>query len=227
MRKKLTLIVIAIVLSNISYAGLKPPRGGGFDAERLGVGAGFAFNRYFGGLGANAYAATLRISYDVSEENSVFGGFSYGFPLTQTFTSSATALSSTTSPYSVDVPVNFSVNFYELFLMYSRYFVGENEDDFSIYGSFGASLAIAATGTTYGAYDATKYSMRTSESADETYFGFTLNGALGAQFKVGPGFVYGDARIAFPANTVNGAAIENPIPASVGTNVGYKFMFGN
>jgi hypothetical protein len=225
MKIKITLVVALSMLSITSFAKIKAPSRGssGFDFGKVGIAPALVLNRYFGELGANTYGLNLRFTYDESDENTFAFGYVYNLPNSLTTSVTGNALSSQTSPSYIVVPFTFSYTFHELYLQYFRYFVGDNEDDFSVYGFLGVSAVVAATTSTFGPHDGYQVGA-SSVDGTEYYTGYTVNAGIGTQFKVGPGYIFGEGRLAYPAG--NSRDNLNPIPASVGLTAGYKFRFG-
>ena len=56
--------------------------------------------------------------------------------------------------------------------------------------------------------------------------GFTINLGLGGQYSFGRPKIFAEAQLALPANQVNGAYVENVIPAHIIFNVGVRFSLG-
>ena len=194
--------------------------------SKVAVGGGLNFTNYMGNLSQGNLGLNIRVSYDIFEKGTASAGFIYGFPLKSSYTAEANSLSSQNSSSYIDVPAEMAINFKTFYVNFNYFFVKDNESPFGVYALLGAGLTVASFKTTYGPYDHSKYSIPGSSDDEPAEMGFIINGGAGLQAKVGPAVIFGEGLFGLPATSVNGDAVENNIPFSVGANLGVKFHLG-
>lgn len=169
----------------------------------------------------------LKGFYAVDDKYGFKGGFDFFLPSKNEYETSASALSSTMTPSSIDFTYSEAVSFVNLSVGGYYYLKGEDGDDFSVFAFAEAGLVLAPITYSYdyGSNEGIKNAYNINEFENETLGNFTIGGGIGAEYKVGPGFVFGQAYLTMPANTVNGVEVGFSIPPAVGVSFGYRFPF--
>lgn len=202
-----------------------------FDSRSLSFGANLGYISYGSAIGSNL-GITFKGNYNLDEKSSINLGYTFMLPAKTSIAATANASSSTTNPRSVQVNVDQSVGFHNLYIDLHRYFVGENEDDFGIYGLAGVGLTIANVSYVVGSYDKSLYSFGFSDSyTDKSYNGLILNFGLGANYNISDQLALtAEFKLGLPVTETNSGAgttstteIENPIPFNYQMGVGIRF----
>lgn len=190
-----------------------------FEAGNLhGIAAG-NYTSYRGAFKQSAMGIKFGLGYDFKEKASTNLTYLMGFGIKVPTTFIAT----NSFGDQINVKGNYTVKISAITLMGNYFFAGSTAQSFGFYGTVGASYVSA---TTTGAPSEDYDKNYTLEDISDKAHGFTINGGLGIQKFVGPVIVYLDGGISFPANTVNGQAVSNPIPTSFNGNLGVKIPFG-
>lgn len=189
-------------------------------SAQFSVGINGNYTKYGGDLSKSTPGFGVRAAYQADRTAAVLS-FTNGFAITEKGTVSVMHNSNGTSK---QVAAEGRVNFKTITLMGNRTLIGNEESAGKFYFGFGASYVIA------------KYSEKITESYDNSYTapdmyndsetGFTINGLLGGEYKVGTPSVFAEAGFAFPANQVNNTYVTNVVPAHLIINVGVKFALG-
>lgn len=154
------------------------------------------------------------------EKTVITGEFNYFFGSSDKFEATANALSSSTSPSSITVSQENKISFMHFCVGGKRYFAGDYEDDFGIYGILQVGLMFVPVSTTVADYDRNSYAG--PESQSETLTNFTIGGGVGAEKKLSFGYIFADFKLNVPANNVNGQQVSISIPLSYTLNAGVR-----
>ncbi|HEX8545420.1 MAG TPA: outer membrane beta-barrel protein, partial [Cytophagaceae bacterium] len=194
---------------------------------QFGIGLGYNYTKYLGDFGEGNSGLNIRASYNLSEKGTINGGFVYGLPLKYNTTMTAYSSSSMTSPSYVEVEGEQQLSFKTFYLNYSRFFVKDNEEPFSVYGLVGAAVIVANfESKVKGSYDKTLYNL-SGQGESESFTGFMIHAGIGAQFNFGPMSVFTEGILGIPANKVGNADVEITVPFNAGINLGTKYTFGS
>lgn len=178
-------------------------------SAQIGLGGNLNYHRYsdFGpalGLG-------LQGSYVVRETVPVRVSALYSFPQTEDSWTSATALSSTTSPESRLVSVKTSSSKFTLAVDGQRFF-GNGDISGGFYGYLGVGLMICPEKETFGSvpegYDV-------GQPENGTIVGLVMRGGLGYERGFGFANLYLEVGLNLPPNNVNGQTVDQIAPAAL------------
>jgi opacity protein-like surface antigen len=176
--------------------------------ENLSVGINGNYTTYKGDVQKSTPGAQFRIGYNFTEKYSASLGFTYGFPIKESFDEE-------------DVAGKAETKFSTISLMGAYHLIGTTEDPFSLYFPVGASYVMVSGEATMEGV-----------SAKVKDNGLTLNGGIGAQFQVGLPVIFAEAAIALPAGSSSTNSREgvsenpNPIPFHTILNLGVKIPLG-
>lgn len=201
-----------------------------FDKENLGIAAGLGYTGHAAGLGGSI-SYSLRVHYIQSEENTFYVSYNSQLPISLESDISAQALSSATIPSSVNAKLKQEVSFHNLALDFNRYFVGDVEESFGMYGILGAGLTLGTLTTSTSGYDKSQYTTGIQEES-ESVSGFMMNLGLGGNFSLSDKVaLFTEARIGIPLgnsyNSRGNSTITNPVPFnySVGAGIRYNLFY--
>jgi hypothetical protein len=193
---------------------------------RLGTHA--SFMTLFGGTGVKTFGLNANGEYAKSEKLAFTGTLGYYFPGKIESTTYGNAMSSTTSPNQIEVPVTYSISFIYGALGAKYYFINEFEDDFAVYGLADIGIMLAPTKVTVGEYDRSLYYTTEQDGETETLGNYTLGLGAGAEYNVGVGYLFGDLKLVIPAGSYNSrtGAEGVEVPGCFLINAGIKFPIG-
>lgn len=175
------------------------------------------YTMYKGDFQQNTPGAKLRIAVPASEKITLGLGFTYGFPIKYA--------SSVSLDPSGEAASELVFKFKTISFDASYFFGGEKENGFNVYGQVGAGLILVNYEEQLkGSVPPGSSPIDQVEKTNEN--GFTINLGLGGQYSFGRPKIFGEAQLALPANQVNGAYVENVIPAHIIFNVGVRFSLG-
>lgn len=190
-------------------------------SAQLSFGLNGNYSKYGGDLSKSTSGFGVRASYE-QEKYAVVLGFTNGFPITEDGT---TTVSHNTNGTTQTVAIQGKLNFKTITLMGNRTLIGDAESTGKFYLGLGASYVMAKYKEQItGNYDKNAYTA--SEMYNDTESGFTINGLLGGEYKLGKPAIFAEAGVALPANQVNNGYVENAIPAHLTINLGVKIRLG-
>jgi len=190
-------------------------------SAQISVGANANYTMYKGDFQQSTPGIGVRGYYEDSYKLSFSLGFTYGMPIK---TASSIMVSNGTTAKNVATEMNY--NFKAINVMCNYTFVGSEESAGKFYGSFGSWLVLVGMKEkAKESYDATY--TPTTPLYKENVNGFTVNLGLGGEYKIGTPSIFLETGIMLPANKVNDAYVENPIPAHFVINAGVKFPLGS
>lgn len=199
-------------------------------SAQLSVSGGLGYLKFVSGQGST-FGVNLAGSYAASEKIVGYGSLGYYFPKkteTSAYATSNNYSFSSSSASSIEVPLTQSSSFIGINAGVNYYLFTEVNDDFGFYAIGEIGLLLAPTSNEYGTYDTANYTLQEAES--ETATGFMMGIGLGTEFKVGPGFVFANAKVKIPANNVavNGqtTAVAVEIPGHFALEAGYRIPLG-
>ena len=191
-------------------------------SAQFSVGVNANYSKYGGNLSRGATGVGIRASYQ-QERTGGFLSFTNGFPITQVGTISIT---DNTNGTSKEVAAEAKLSFKTISLIGTRTLIGDAETAGKFYLGFGASFVIAkSTETIKESYDQAVYTAPEMYNDSET--GFTINGLLGGEYKIGRPIIFAEAGFALAANQVNNTYVENVIPTHMVFNLGLKLPLTN
>lgn len=161
------------------------------------------------------------------------GGVEFYLPATEEYTTSANALSNQTSPSTASVNVSDKLTLIQLSIGYKRYFVGEFDDDFNVYGTIKAGMALAPYTFTVDetSYDKTAYGLNVTNydasipGSKETLGNFTIGGGFGAEKELSRDLYFtAEVGVVIPATSANSrtGAGAYDLPAAARIALGIK-----
>lgn len=173
------------------------------------VGGGGNYTNYGGDVNKATPGAQLRVGYMLSEKKGVSLGFNYGLPMKENYSEAG-------------VDVKTQASFMTLSLAGIYHLIGAADDNFSLYIPVGGSYVLGKSKATSG-----------EVNMEEKFNGLTLNGGVGAQFKIGVPLIFLEAGFALPTGSSSTNSREgttenpNPISSHSIVNIGLKFPFGS
>lgn len=222
---KLTLRTCAFALSTVFLSHNASAQ---FEIDQLSFGAGIGYTGYTQDVGGSL-SFNLRGNYELDEVNSVVLSYNIQLPTSREYEVIANALSSSTNPRSVEGLLSQKINFMNFALDYHRYFVGDIEEDFGIYGLAGIGLTFAKRELEYSGFDQSLYaSLPLVNDGKESFSGFMINLGAGCNFNLNDQIaLFGEIKGAIPAgneyNSQGNSTITNPLPFSFISAVGVRF----
>ncbi len=191
---------------------------------QLSLGGQVSYLRWLGGTEIQNIGFGVNGEYATSYKTAIRGGINYYLPDKTEFNTSAQAIDFGTVPASISVPFEERISVIQLYVGGKRYFVGDYEESFNMYFIAEAGLFLVPVKEVLGDFDRSLYASSFEEDS-ETVTGFTLNFGIGAETELDFGYIFGDLRLNWPANTANGVAIAIEIPVSVSASVGVRVPF--
>lgn len=197
-----------------------------FDIEELSLGAGLGYTGYADQIGGSL-SVNIRGNYEFSERSSLVIGFNTQLPVKKTYESRGLALSNMTTPYSVPVNVEQSIQFYNIGVAYNFYFVRDIEESFGMYAIVGGSISIANRELSTSAYNKGMYDAGVTEGS-ESFSGIMLDLGVGTNIiATDLVHIFGEAKIGYPSgneyNSRGNSVIVNPLPLNYSLSVGARF----
>ena len=187
-----------------------------------------SYLKLFGGSDVSNFGFGLKAEYSVNNKTFAGLGFNYYLPYKEDGTTQAYALSNQMIPSSINVDMEYSVSFMMITLSAKRYFFSDGSSTVGFYGMAEMGLILAPVkSTVVEEYPESLYEVSAYEEGSETLQNFLINAGLGLEGYIGFGNVFIESKLCLPANEVNGKQVEITIPASLCTNVGIRFSFGN
>jgi len=189
-------------------------------SAQLTVGLNGNFTKYAGELDRSTPGVGVKVGYQ--KERFAFElGFTNGFAITEEGTTMA--YNSTTGAQK-PVPAEARLSFKTISLMSNRTLIGDEESTGSFYLGFGASFVIANYKEKVKGSLESGYTV--SDMSSDSENGFTLNGLLGGEYRLGKPAIFGEVGFSYPANTVGNTFVANAIPAHLGFNLGVRLKLG-
>lgn len=111
------------------------------------AGGQVSYLNLFGGTGIKSLGFGLKGEYGYSDNTVITGGVNYFLGSKFSETTYGNAASNQTSPSQIEVDLEYKITFIHLYVGAKRYFVGEYEDDFGLYGIGEAGYMVAPIGT--------------------------------------------------------------------------------
>jgi len=171
------------------------------------------------------FGVGIRGDYAVGERTVYSAGFNYFLTDSYTQDAYAQAYSSTTEPNTISVPVEYKASLMSFYIDGKRYFVGDYEDTFNVYALGEVGYFLLPVTVEAGDYDSDKYGL-TVDTESQSYGNLNFGFGIGAEKDFNFGYLYTEAKLIFPANTVNGNEVSYDIPTSFAFNVGIRIPFG-
>ncbi|MGB0524687.1 MAG: outer membrane beta-barrel protein [Flammeovirgaceae bacterium] len=158
----------------------------------------------------------IRGEYGITEKAAFTASINYYFGTEENL--SFTARSSTDQ---IEVPVTHNLSFLHASIGAKYYIAGNYESNVGFYGLFGLGLMLAPSKLSYGDFDRSTYTLD-EELGNETLQNFTINLGIGLEKNFESFAVFGEGRVALPANEQNGQAIAFEIPTSTTLQLGVR-----
>ena len=153
--------------------------------------------KLFGPSGVKNIGLSPKGEYSIDDKTSFYGGLSYYFPYTDSYTDYAYSSDYNGSlPSSVSVTVEQKVSPIHIFAGGKRYFVGDYEASFGVYGIVEAGFLGIPVKTEVGDYDAENYNY--SDTDNEFYSNFTLDFGIGSEVDLSFGYLFLDFKLNIP-----------------------------
>ncbi len=190
---------------------------------QLSVGASFSYLNFLGDYSElSTPGLSLRGDYAQDDRLVFTGGFGYYFGNTDETEYTLSPLSSTNNPITVEGENSYS--FINVYVGAKRYFVGDYEGDFNIYGELDLGLLLSPYKSEITeSYNESNY--QTPELTDETFSNFIIGAGVGMEANLGFGYGFAEAKLNIPANQENGETVEVEIPGQIALNLGVRIPF--
>ena len=165
----------------------------------------------------------IRVDYFNNGKTHFNGNFNYYFPSDYPNSTGADALDMGTIPSSISLSTTEKVTLYQGALGVRRYFIGNHDNPFGLYGLLEGGLLVATFKVdSVEPYDESLYDLRTTIGQIGTLKNFTLNGGLGLETKLPFGSFFGEAKLVFPSNEFNDNPISIELPPALIFNIGLR-----
>lgn len=207
--KQIITIVFLSLLSSQAYS-------------QISVGGQASYLNLFGDIGLKNFGFGIKGEYAIKDKIVISGGVNYYLASKYSEITFANAIDGQTSPSQIEVDVEQKVSFIQLYFGGKRYFVGDYEADFGLYGLAEAGYLVVPITTSLGNFDNTLYSTFEEDGAKQTLTNFTLNFGFGLEKNLEFGYLFADLKLNLPANQVNGQTVAIEIPTSASINVGVR-----
>lgn len=188
--------------------------------SQISIGGKVNFMKFFGGLGGSS-GVGFRGEYGLDEQKVIVVGFDYYFG---SVFDNAIIGEPFTGNNTIEIPVEERLKFIHIQTGSKYYLLGDYEDDMNVYATVLAGLMLAPYSTTIGDYDKTKY-YTFYEEEKETFVNFTIGAGIGAEKKMGLGYVFADLNLILPANQAGRVSVSITIPASITFDAGARIPF--
>ncbi|WP_207496831.1 outer membrane beta-barrel protein [Aridibaculum aurantiacum] len=214
MKKHLALACAGIIMSAASFAQIS--------LSDFSAGISGDYTMYKGDLQRSAPGVKVEVNYGLYERLGFTVGFTKGFAITEPSTISVR--NNAGERRSIDSELRLKFSTVSIATHYRL--VGNSESNFQGYIPVGASLVFAKV-EEKAKQDVPSGYTAEDQMETEKINGFTLNLGVGAQYTIGTPVIFAEAGIRLPANQVQNAYVQNPIPAHFNFNVGVRFPFGS
>lgn len=185
-----------------------------------------SFQNMFGGSGLKNFGLGIKAEYALGDKTVITGGFKYYLPSNFEDYTYGYAYSSQTNPSQIEIETKTGVSFLHLTFGGKRYFVGDYEDNFGLYGIGEAGMLFAPVKTTItGNFDPELYYTTFEDGEKETLSNFTIGFGLGFDIDLDFGYLFTDLKLNLPANQVNGQTVSISIPPAVAIDAGIRIPF--
>jgi hypothetical protein len=216
---------ITLLMSLLLTVGIFKTQAQEFDKENLSIGVGIG--AYYYSAYSKPININLRANYVLDEKSAIVVGFNYHLPFEIKNNMTANAMSSITSPQSVDVTRTDKYTMFNIMANYYYTFVNENTDPFSLHAIVGAGLTRATITESFTEYDNSLYNIN-RYSSDNSHMGPIIDLGIGSNINLDKINIFIDAKMGIPAtNTSNNNStqsnFENPIPFHVSLNAGVRY----
>jgi hypothetical protein len=187
-------------------------------------------------FGGNTQGAGFRFEFGKDESSvSYYAGLAYALPISTKKELEARAYSNFTSPSTVEVTGLYKLPMYRLEGGARYYITGEahNYEGINFYLNLGAEVIAVPNKPKYSYYDKEYYTLGFTPESDVNEDGteklalnIMLAGGAGIEKNIGPGNLFAQITLAFPA-TQNGnsdisSSLEEFTPIPLNFNIGYK-----
>lgn len=190
---------------------------------QLSLGGGFSYANFFGDFSELSQPGlNIRGDYAKDDRTVFTGGIGYYFGNTEETEFFLVPLSSTNS--GINVKGETSFNFLHFYIGAKRYFVGDYEGDFNLYGELDLGLLMSPyKDEITDDYNSSLY--QDPALTDETFSNFMLGIGLGAELNLDFGYAFAEAKLNLPTNQENGETVAVEIPGNMMLNLGVRFPF--
>jgi len=189
---------------------------------QISLGGQVSYLKLFGESGINGIGLGINGGYAYKDDIYSYGGFNYYLPKTFEDNTYGYARDIATEPEEIIIESTYKVSMIHIYVGARKYFVGDTESDFGVYGLVEAGYLMVPIKSEVGTYNKSLYFINEEEVSKEILGNFTIDLGIGAEKDFGFGYLFGDLKLNLPANRANGQVVEIVIPASVSINVGVR-----
>ncbi len=216
---------ITLLMSLLLTVGIFKSQAQEFDKENLSIGVGIG--AYYYSAYSKPININLRANYVLDEKSAIVVGFNYHLPFEIKNNMTANAMSSATSPQSVDVTRTDNYSMFNIMANYYYTFVHENTDPFSLHAIVGAGITHATITESFTEYDNSLYNINRNSSGN-SHTGPIIDLGIGSNINLDRINIFIDAKMGIPAtststNNSTSSNFENPIPFHVSLNAGVRY----
>lgn len=216
---------ITLLMSLLLTVGIFKSQAQEFDKENLSIGVGIG--AYYYSAYSKPININLRANYVLDEKSAIVVGFNYHLPFEIKNNMTANAMSSITSPQSVDVTRTDKYTMFNISANYYYTFLHENTDPFSLHAIVGAGITHATVTKSFSEYDYNLYDVSGNVS-DKSVTGPIIDLGIGSNLNFDRINVFIDAKLGVPAtntstNNSTSSTFENPIPYHFSLNAGVRY----
>jgi len=192
---------------------------------QISAGGQLSYMQLLGGTGISSIGFGLSGGYAYSDDIYAYGGFNYYLGKSYDYTAYGYAMSSTTEPDQISIASSYKLSMIHIYGGARKYFVGDTEGDFGVYGLVEAGYLMVPIKSEVGTYNSSLYYTTEEDVSSEILGNFTIDLGIGAEKDLGFGYLYGDLKLNLPANKANGQYVAIEVPASVSINAGVRVPF--
>lgn len=194
-------------------------------SAQFGLGGQVNYSKYFAG-NPSFIGFGVNLSLVIADNYPIRLSANFGLPQTIKGSATASALSDTTDPGSVNVTDNTKITLLNFWLDAQKYFGSGGYQDGGVYGFFGLGYTSAKGKESIGSYDHTLYEdISTADNASVGQLGIRLGLGYDKGFDFGNLFL--EAGLNLSANEANGQAVEVKLPSFLLVNVGLRHWLGS
>jgi len=216
---------ITLLMSLLLTVGILKSQAQEFEKENLSIGVGIG--AYYYSAYSKPININLRANYVLDEKSAIVVGFNYHLPFEIKNNMTANAMSSITSPQSIDVTRTDNYSMFNIMANYYYTFIHENTDPFSLHAIVGAGLTNATITKSFSEFDYNLYAVSGNVS-DKSVTGPVFDLGLGTNLNFDKINIFIDAKMGIPVSKTNNnnstqSNFENPIPFHVSLNAGVRY----
>lgn len=186
-----------------------------------------SYYQFLKGNRVDAFGGGFKLGYEFEANTMALAGMNFFGTVLDGHLTSATAIDTSTVPYKVPVGFNQEIKLNDVFIEGRYCFLGHWRSKANLFGVAGGGLAfIAQTERITGTFNEDLYALDIVPDVQRILAQGTVYLGLGAEYKIGPGHLFGEGKVFIPLEQPQGTAIITEVPWTLLGKVGYRIYFG-